>query len=190
MRTLFGTLFLLAFICYLWMWYLGLNFLDNNGVAFGIMDLELPGGKENLQALISSMPLPTKATVLNNLGVDYIFMACTYFGIAILCMMAQKRIKEMNTYQDLPEGEQKAAGWRKLMGLLVLLQMLAWCFDVCENARLIKWIELGQVGNMLLFEPMVYLKFNFAFAGFFTAAGLLLLTANRHKKLKEVWKKK
>lgn len=189
MRTLFGALLSIVIICFVWMSLLGLRFVDMAGKKFSIMDLELPGTKARLDQLIQAMSPDAKAAVHQHLSVDYIFMACVYFGIAIFCLMGKKRIREMNQYKGLSGKEREGIYWKKVLTWLGFLQLIPWAFDICENARLAKWIDQGYAGNMIFFEPMVYLKFGIALAAFFTAGGLLLLTAKRHKKLKQAWKK-
>ncbi|MFT3681363.1 MAG: hypothetical protein QM791_13885 [Ferruginibacter sp.] len=180
MRTLFKVQLAITIVTTIWMMLIAKDFVLNNGSSFSIMTLELPHDNGETEALIASMPATTKNAVAKQLNVDYIFMVSTYIGILLLCLIAIRRIKDINTLRkqiNLPPG---GNGWKKLLLILAVLQLLPWVLDIWENARIEQWLQTGSLHeNIPFFTARTYLKFGIAFAGFFTAAGLLLLTMNK-----------
>jgi hypothetical protein len=73
---------------------------------------------------------------------------------------------------------------KRALLILALLQLFAWAFDVSENLRLSAWLEQGYVGNMLMFETLVILKFVFAITGFLVGFIALGIVYAKKKQLK------
>ena len=156
------------------------TFESETGLKFNVMEFELPGSPEKLNGLIADWSEPEqKAFVLKQLRLDYFFMSTLFPAIFILCLWARTK------YQVL-EGKMQASdkfGFPKSLLLgLAGLQVLALAFDISENIRLTIWIQQGYVGNMLLFETLVKLKFLFAIAGFLGGMVLILVAKAKLRK--------
>lgn len=147
------------------------NFEAETGAKFNVMAFELPGSEENLNMLIKVWSEHEKKEfVLQQLRYDYFFMSALFPCILVLCLWAL--LKMIRVEKKIGKSGQFLFLKRALL-ILALLQLFAWAFDVSENLRLSAWLEQGYVGNMLMFETLVILKFVFAITGFLV--GLIAL---------------
>ncbi len=184
MKTLFKLLLAIAIVTTGWMSWLARDFKYPGDNHFSIMALELPADSASLTDMITNISPNTREAILKQLNVDYIFMAGCYLGILVLCLIAIRHITAINSLQKDLQKSQSGAVWKKLLMALALLQLLAWGLDVWENAQIEQWLQTGTVNNDIdFFKARVYIKFAIAFAGFFTAALLLLFTNSLPKKL-------
>jgi len=123
---------------------------------FYIFKFELPSGKIKLQQTIEEWnTTKQKEFILKQLGYDYIFMSLLFPSILVLGFFVIEIIQDKT----------KNATVLNILKWVALFQLIAWLFDFCENIRLEKWIIQNAVGNMFLFEPMVYVKFYIAIIG-------------------------
>lgn len=141
------------------------------GLKFNVMEFELPGSPEKLNELIETWGEPEqKAFVLKQLQLDYFFMSTLFPTILILCLWARKNFQVLELKNHSPD---RFRFLKNLLLALAAFQVFALGFDISENVRLTYWIQQGFVGNMILFETLVKLKFLFAITGFL--GGFLLL---------------
>ena len=186
MKTLFALLLLITVAATGLMSRIARDFKLQDGGKFSIMHLELPQSKEGINLLMAAFAPGTQKAVLNQLNADYIFMAGCYPGIVVLCLIAIRRITNLNALQKDLDKKQTGKEWKKLLLALAILQLFAWGLDVWENAQLESWLQAGAADdNIGFFKARTYLKFGIGFAGFFTAAFLLLLTMKLPEKLKK-----
>lgn len=137
------------------------------GLKFNVMEFELPGSAEKLNELIETWGEPEqKAFVLKQLQLDYFFMSTLFPTIFILCLWARKNFQVLELKNHSPD---RFTFPKNLLLFLAAFQVLALIFDISENIRLTQWIQQGFVGNMVLFETLVKMKFVFAAAGFLSA---------------------
>jgi hypothetical protein len=126
----------------------------------------------------------TQQAVLKQLNADYIFMAGCYPAILVLCLIAIRHLSRINAMQKDLGKAQTGEGWKKLLIVLALLQLLAWGLDVWENAQIESWLHAGVADDHIAFlKARTYTKFGIGFAGFLTSALLLLLTLKLPAKL-------
>ena len=124
----------------------------SNGKPFGIMDLELYLGKEDLTKLLAGLDDKAATVVSYHLHFDFAFMAGVFPGIAILCTLVREKVS--NKFVST------------LLLIFALLQFVAWSFDIYENLRLIKWLRNpSTVDDIELYHLLVRLKFIFSFGG-------------------------
>jgi hypothetical protein len=112
-----------------------------NGQKFTIIGLEISYSKEKLAAILAGLDEHVKTILRYHLSFDFVFMAGVYPGIAALCMMARHKLA--------------AAGIRKILLVLAVLQMLAWGCDIFENYCLLKWIKDPVIGDEFNFYHIV-----------------------------------
>lgn len=156
MKNLFFILFISAVITNLIMKIDEISFERSTHSKFDIFKFELPGGKANLQQTIEKWnTTEQKEFILKQLGYDYIFMSLFFPSILVLGFFVIEIIQDKT----------KNTSVLNILKWVALFQLIAWLFDFCENIRLEKWIIQNAVGNMFLFEPMVYAKFSIAIIG-------------------------
>jgi hypothetical protein len=142
-------------------------------IDFNIMDFEWPEDKTYLHNLIVEWSAdPEKRNLLlDQLGMDYIFMSVLFPAILILCLLSELRltatVSNRNNNYKVIRNLLLIAGW---------LQILAWTFDFCENTRLENWLVRGSVDRILLFKEMVFMKFTIGIVGFLLGSGTYLYT--------------
>lgn len=186
MKTLFALVLFITLAANAWMAFVGRDFKLSDGSRFSIMNMELPQSGDSLQAMMANLAPGTKEAVLKQLNIDYIFMAGCYPAIAILCLIAIRRIAQINILQKDLNKTQTGALWKNLLMALAIMQLAAWGLDVWENAQTEHWLHASRIdGNIIFFKARVYTKFGLAFAGFLTSALLLSLTNGPLKKLRD-----
>lgn len=118
-----------------------------------ILGLELWYSKEKIMTIFSGMDPELKMLLRYHLRVDFLFMAGCFPGIACLCVMAAKRLRN--------------SSFRKFLFILAGLQSVAWIFDIAENIYLLAWLENPEIGSEFrLYHVFVYSKWILASAGF------------------------
>lgn len=156
MKNLFLILFVSAILTNFIMKIDENSFEQSTQTKFDIFKFELPGGKANLQQTIEKWnTTEQKEFILKQLGYDYIFMSLFFPSILVLGFFVI----------DIIQDKTKNTSVLNILKWVALFQLIAWLFDFCENIRLEKWISQNIVGNMFLFEPMVYAKFSIAIIG-------------------------
>jgi hypothetical protein len=184
MKTLFKLLLTIALLATGWMSWLAKDFKYPADKHFSIMALELPADSASLTDMITNITPATRQSVLKQLNADYIFMPGCYLAILVLCLIAIRHITNINSLKKDLQKLQSGAAWKKILMVLALLQLAAWGLDVWENAQIEQWLLTSSVNNDIgFFKAKVYIKFAIAFAGFFTAALLMLFTGSVPKKL-------
>jgi hypothetical protein len=184
MKPLFALLLIIFLAATAWMSRIARDFKLKDNSNFSIMDLELPASAGAVQEKMADFLPGTRQAVLKQLNADYVFMAGCYPGILVLCLIALRRIATINSLQKDLQQKITGGGWKKLLAVLAILQLFAWGLDVWENAQIEQWLNTNMVNNNIaFFKARVYAKFAFALAGFFTAAGLLLLSWGTPAKL-------
>lgn len=180
LKNSFFTLLLMTTIAFGMMRYHQFRFEAATGLKFNVMEFELPGSADKLDELIADWSEPEqKAFVLEQLQLDYFFMSTLFPTIFILCLWARKKYQILGRKVRSPDRFGPATS---LLIVLAGLQVLALAFDISENIRLTIWIQQGFVGNMLLFETLVRLKFLFAVAGILGGMVLTLVAQSKIRK--------
>ncbi len=179
MRTLFVTLLVLTCTISVCIWI--------TSQKTGLTHIELID-KDKMNTVFSTMdsqPGLQKA-ILNQLNIDYLFMAFCFSGIAVLCFMARKRASDIMDMKKLLLQPSKEQGIIKLFMILALLQIVAWGLDVWENSKLETWVNNKIVGDdHSTLQIMVITKFVLSVTGFVAATIYLLATIKKHRQLKE-----
>jgi len=120
---------------------------------FSIIRLELFYPKDKVESVLAGLDQRV-ATILNyHLHFDFAFMAGIFPGIAALCMMARERTGKN--------------GFKKMLIILALLQMLAWALDITENTFLLSWVRNPHIAanDFKLFHVAVATKWIIALLG-------------------------
>jgi hypothetical protein len=187
MKTLFALLLFITLAATACMSIVSRDFKLKDGCHFSIMKMELPQSSSSLQLMMTNFAPGTKMALLTQLNIDYIFMVGCYNAIAILCLIAMRRVSQLNSLQKDVHNTQSGAFWKNILMALAMVQLIAWGLDVWENAQTERWLHSNIIdGDILFFKARVYVKFGLAFAGFFTAVLLLLFTNGLLKKLRNV----
>jgi hypothetical protein len=177
MKTLFALLLFITLTATALMAWVSKDFKLMDGTHFSIMNIQLAQSGSSLQHMMSSFAPGTKSALLTQLNIDYIFMVGCYPAIAILCLIAIRRVTQISLLQKDLDRNQSGAFWKNLLMALALMQLIAWGLDVWENAQIEHWLNSINIdSNIGFFKTRVYIKFGLAIAGFFTAALLLLFT--------------
>lgn len=141
-----------------------------NGQKFTIIGLEISYPKEKVAGILAGLDEHVKTILRYHLSFDFVFMAGVYPGIAALCMMARSKLA--------------AAGIRKILLALAVLQIVAWGCDIFENCYLLKWIKNPVIGNDFgTYHFIVYLKWIIALAGALVAIPFALRKRASSKKV-------
>lgn len=148
-------------------------------VDFNIMDFEWPEDKTHLNGLIVEWSVdPLKRNLLlDQLGMDYLFMSVLFPAILILCLLARSRLTTL-----ISKYERSYVAIKVLLLVAGWSQLLAWTFDFCENSRLENWLVKGSVDDIFLFKEMVFLKFCIGILGFLFGGGFYFYTWLMRKK--------
>jgi hypothetical protein len=174
---------LLTIIAFGLMRYHQFQFESETGLKFNVMEFELPGSEEKLNALIKAWSEPEKMEfILKQLRLDYFFMSTLFPSILILCFWARKNFQILELTNHTPD---KFLIPKNILLVLGILQVFALGFDISENFRLTNWINQGFAGNMAFFETLVKLKFVFAAAGFLSAIFFLFFERVAYRKSKK-----
>jgi hypothetical protein len=180
MRVKFFIFFALTIVAFIAMRVHQFQFESESGIRFNVMEFELPGSEENLNALFKEWgSAEMKQFILEQLFLDYFFMMSLFPCIAVLNLWNRDRLKIIEIHQNK---RYKHYSLLKVTFIATaILQSLAIVFDLSENIRLTVWINQGFVDNMLLFETLVRLKFLFAFFGIFTGLSGMIYSSLKLK---------
>jgi hypothetical protein len=153
---LFLPFFAIFIITSVWMKNIAKNFYTNVPVVrpFSIFSLEFPGSDEKLSSLITKMTADVKQSVRKHLLVDYLFMAGTYPGIAILCFIAARAV-----HPDSELGSNILQAW-------AFAQLLPWVCDATENAILLYKLKRPKQiseSRYAFYKTIVFIKFFVSF---------------------------
>ena len=163
MKKLFLLTFLVALAGFVIMAIFSIDFQLIDGHYFTIMDLEMPGSKENLIALYAQMTPQVLTSVKKNLYADFLFMMGCYPFVALVCLAAARKSQGF---------------WQRIFSTLAILQIFPFVFDVIENISLLKWIDdSAYLMNFLVFQSIVWVKFILAVGAFLLSLIFLLYTA-------------
>lgn len=126
------------------------------GEPFTIIGLEATYPIERVKEILAGLNQPgnehSRYLLHSHLFFDFAFMAGVYPGIAALCMMGRLR----------SAGRQ----WRKWLGWLAGLQLVAWGCDLAENSYLLAWLDdPASVSGFETYHIVVYVKWGLALAG-------------------------
>lgn len=132
-----------------------------NNEKFTILGLEFFYAKAKVEAILSAPDYRVQTILRYHLYFDFAFMAGVYPGITSLCMMAREKIASCRV--------------RKILFLLAVLQLFAWCADIMENYYLLTWIKKPVIGNEFeWYHVIVAAKWIIALAGALLSIPLVL----------------
>jgi len=149
-------LFIASAFCMKWME----RDLVYNGKLFTIVGLEASYSLAEVQAILAGINETVRTILGYHLYFDFVFMIGVYPGIAAACILAAQKLK---------------GGFRKVLLLLAVLQLVAWACDIAENGYLLCWLkDPARVSSFQTYHLVVYIKWALALGAVLAAiAGTL-----------------